>query len=69
MTIAYLVAKSVLVMMNKTEWIPVTEDGSVTVGRTPPVRVTLMVVEYIDLGDGNTLTRMTATQVYPVEDK
>lgn len=57
-------------MMSKTEWIPVTEDGSVAVGRTTPtVRVTLMVVEYIDLGEGNTLTKMTTTQVYPVEDK
>lgn len=56
-------------MMNQTEWIPVTEDGSVAVGRTPKVCVTLMVVEYIDLGDGNILTKMTATQVYPVESK
>lgn len=52
-------------MLNKTVWIPVTEDGSVAVGRTPKVYVTLMVVEYIDIGDGNTLAKMTTTQVYP----
>lgn len=54
-------------MTNPLEWIPVSDD--VAVGRAPEIRVVLMVIEYIDLGEGNTLTKMTATQVYPVEDK